>query len=385
MATGLGLAAGFSGLEQDAESGDGVSSGEQPQYGSGPPVKPPLHPHVLAAESYSQAYFHPRIISVFLLAAAVPTIYVYLYVGGLWNPSSRTASATVRIVNLDLGVNVSQLVAAYALNATGVAVLSQLLPAANLGLFLSSAILSNPAANALFDWRYYDAGNSSYGSLDEAESGVSRGDDDAWIVLVVPPAYTAQYLQQALNVASLSQLNSDVVQLQQSGALPSSVQGAYSNSLYEIWDQGRSSGTQTVIQQVFQALMLQLQAMFASTVYTAVSASSPFNSLFLKSHFLLASVPVLSVNTHPVPYSGMNFFSYLSGLVMWIGGIVTITVVIKWSAAIDNKFLLRPDAVAGYLNTTFGIMTRVGVAAIVSLIQAACVSSHDTRSLPLTA
>ena len=99
--------------------------------------------------------------------------------------------------------------------------------------------------------------------------------------------------------------------------------------IYEVWDQGRSLATFSFLSAYLTAALNGLSAAITRQAYTAI-ATIPYGTALVKASFLLAPVPVASVNVHPVPYYGMNFFSYLAGLVLWIGSIVTLTVVVKW-------------------------------------------------------
>lgn len=179
--------------------------------------------------AYTAAFFHPRVLFVFVLGCLVPMIYIYLYVGAFWNPQSRIHNAQVIVFNFDAGIDRSAVVSANQLNGTGQAALARLLPVDNVGVLLASTLLYSSSTGGLFDWRYCDSSNCSYPSAAAVQVAVSRGDIDAWYSLCIPADYTAQVLQQAINVYSLGQLNDDTAQLVANNQLPSPINGTYTN------------------------------------------------------------------------------------------------------------------------------------------------------------
>ena len=199
---------------------DGSSSG--PSASSSSPAR-------FTHREYTAAFFHPRVLLVFVLGCLVPMIYIYLYVGALWNPQSRIYHAQVDIFNFDAGIDRAALIAAYQLNATGQAALARLLPTDNVGALFGDTMLYTNSTAGLFDWHYCDVSNCSYASYDDVRSAVDRGDLSAWYSLVIPANYTLRYLQQALNLYSLSQLNDDIAQLVADDALPDPTNGTYNN------------------------------------------------------------------------------------------------------------------------------------------------------------
>ena len=321
---------------------------------------------------YALTYVNnPRIIAVFLLAVAVPTIYIYLYVGALWNPAGHFHGVQIKIVNLDSGINITAIQTADALNATGVGVLAQILPLTNIGLFLSHNIVFGATSANLFDWKYYDSTNSTYYSLSDVQNAVSEGREDAWYVYFIPADYTANFLVQGINVHTLSQLNSDLITLTINGELPSPLNGSYVNPIYQVWDQGRSYATFAYISSALTPLFSGLNALATNTIYASISGV-PFGTEYYKAAFLLDPVPITSVNVHPIPWYGMNFFSYLAGLVLWIGGIVNMTIVVKFTAAVEQNFFRQ---VRRHLSPVFAMMLRVGLVSMMAMLQAACILS----------
>ena len=178
---------------------------------------------------YTAAFFHPRVLFVFVLGCLVPMIYIYLYVGAFWNPQARVHNAKVLVFNFDAGIDRSGLIAAYQLNATGQAALSRLLPVDNVGALLGSTLLYTNTTAGLFDWRYCDVSNCSYSSAEDVQSAADKGDISEWYSLVVPANYTQQLLSQAFNLYSLTQLNDDISQLVATKAIPSPLNGTYTN------------------------------------------------------------------------------------------------------------------------------------------------------------
>ena len=72
----------------------------------------------------------------------------------------------------------------------------------------------------------------------------------------------------------------------------------------------------------------------------------------------------------------MNFFSYLSGLVLWIGSIVTLTVVVKWSNGVERRFFAaHPSTASSNVHAGFGLAVRILLIALVNIVQAALVMS----------
>ena len=63
---------------------------------------------------------------------------------------------------------------------------------------------------------------------------------------------------------------------------------------------------------------------------------------------------------------------YLSALVLWIGAVITLTVVMKWSMGVEEKFFQNAQHTQG-LTGTFVLGLRILMLAGVALIQAACV------------
>ena len=363
----MNMAHGMGNLERDAEDR---------HYTDGPTSKSVAAEDVAThgpTLAYSRAYFNPRIVLVFLMAVAIPTIYIYLYVGAVWNPTGRLHLLPVHILNLDQGIDRAALIAQYGLNATGVAALALLLPVDNIGLSLSTTLLTSPSSADLFSWKYYDASNSSLQSEQEVSDQVYRGDGDQWFTLVMPQNYTATFVQQAINVYDLSQLNDDFTALTASGQLPSPLNGSYNNPIYTIYDQGRSYATIGFINTPLTALLNGLASTTTATVYADISRL-PAGTSYLKASFLLAPVPIVSVNTHPVPYYGMNFFTYLAGLVLWIGSMITLTIVVKYTMGVETKFFqsVRADTT---LSVVFVMAVRVIMLSAIALVQAATVMS----------
>ena len=183
----------------------------------------------LAHREYTAAFFHPRVLFVFVLGCLVPMIYVYLYVGAIWNPQSHVHRARIDIVNYDAGIDRSALIASSQLNATGAAALSRLVPTDNLGVLLAATLVYSNSSAALFDWFYYDTSNASYSSYDDLRMAVAEGDIDSWYSIVIPANYTQRYVDQALNLYNLTQLNGDLGQLVATNALPNPLTGTYNN------------------------------------------------------------------------------------------------------------------------------------------------------------
>ena len=149
--------------------------------------------------------------------------------GALWNPQSRIQNAEVVVYNFDVGVDRAALIADYQLNATGQAALSRLLPVDNVGLLLASTLLYTNTTASLLSWRYCDRSNCSYSSTADVQSAVDKGDVSHWYSICIPANYTQQLIDQAFNLYSLTQLNDDIGQLVAANALPSPLNGTYTN------------------------------------------------------------------------------------------------------------------------------------------------------------
>ena len=70
---------------------------------------------------------------------------------------------------------------------------------------------------------------------------------------------------------------------------------------------------------------------------------------------------------------GLNFDSYLSSLVLWIASIITMTVIPKYSNAVEEKFFKTKHN--KHLSIMTGMLTRMGLCLVISLLQAALVMS----------
>ena len=138
-------------------------------------------------------------------------------------------------------------------------------------------------------------------------------------------------------------------------------------------EQGRSLPTYSYLSVSLTAALSGLSSAMSRRVYSGIAPLSYGTSL-VKAAFLLSPVPVSSVNVHPVSHNGLNFFSYLSGLVLWIGSIVTLTVVIKWSAAVERRFFAAHTE-RSTMSGGFGIAVRLLLVALINIVQAALVLS----------
>ena len=144
--------------------------------------------------------------------------------------------------------------------------------------------------------------------------------------------------------------------------------------MIEIWDQGRSLPTYSFLSTTLTAALAGLSSAVTRQIYSNIAAL-PYGTNIVKAAFLFSPVPVLSVDVHPVSHYGMNFFSYLSGLVLWIGSIVTMTVVIKWSSGVERRFFASHSQTPTNLHAGFGISIRVLLVALINIVQAALVLS----------
>ena len=369
----LPLSMGMRDLEEGAEE---AHARQQPSASIDSPTpststQPPHHNH---RTEYTAAFFHPRVLFVFVLGCLVPMVYIYLYVGALWSPQSHIHNVHVHIYNLDAGIDRSAVVADYQLNVTGQAALSRLLPTDNVGRLLGSTLLYTSTTAGLFDWQYCDISNCSYSSLAAVQSAVDKGDESAWYTLVIPADYTHQVLNQAFNLRSLTQLNDDIAQLVATNQLPSPLDGSYTNYVYQVFDQGRSYATFSFLSATLTAALNGLSSSLTRTIYSSISELS-YGTNLVKAAFLFNPVPVAAVNVHPVSHYGLNFFSYLSGLVLWIGSIVTLTVVIKWSNGVERRFFAAHASTPKALHAGIGIGVRLVLVALINIIQAVLVMS----------
>ena len=144
--------------------------------------------------------------------------------------------------------------------------------------------------------------------------------------------------------------------------------------LHEIFDQGRSYATYSFLSAVLTAALTGLNSAITHQIYSNI-ASLPYGTNVIKASFLFSPVSVASVNVHPVNHYGMNFFSYLAGLVLWIGGIVTLTLVMKWSAGVEQRFFASHLQTSSRLSATIGITVRLLLVAVINILQAALVMS----------
>ena len=257
------------------------------------------HQRHLATQRYTRAYFSPIILLVLIMTAAVPTIYIYLYVGALWDPQEHIGHVSVKLINLDTGINYADVAAANGLNATGSTILQQIVPYPNLGLYLSNTFIYSSQTANLFKWSYYDSTNSSYMTLEAAQEAVASGRESSWYILMILPNYTATYLAQGINVYSLNQLNDDLTLLVENAALPSPFSGNYSNYIYQVWDQGRNFATYSILQSVVTAVLAEVNTGITTKILSIIAAL-PYGLSYVKTSFLLQPLPVSSQNMHPV-------------------------------------------------------------------------------------
>ncbi|KAF9975159.1 hypothetical protein BGZ73_001267 [Actinomortierella ambigua] len=230
----------------------------------------------------------------------VMIVYIWLYLGALWQPLSRVRNVDILFYNGDAGFDYSNTPAQIQQLTIGIT------KNQTLGEMVQAKIMDpNGALNHVVRWNDWSdrKGLTREELVDQVEKG------EFWGLLYVPSNFSNNYLSFApSNTGPATQ--------------PKVIDMEY------IFDQGRGYGTHSLIEKFVSRSLDAFGRAFETSLLT-----SPVNTT------LLATMhPMFWVNTlhytetvlHPVKVYGANFASYVTFIVLYIGAMLTVYSIAKF-------------------------------------------------------
>ncbi|KAF9106616.1 hypothetical protein BGX27_009094 [Mortierella sp. AM989] len=229
------------------------------------------------------------------ITTAITIIYIWLYLGSLWNPFSRVKSFSVVIYNGDAGFDYTQTP-------------QQLTP-------VFQAITGNSSLGSLVEKQIMDP----QGVLNHVVTWIDKSQEtwdrdsllklvdsgDVWGVVYIPTNFSSNFLSYAPTNAG-----------------PATAATVKPAAFEYIFDQGRSYGTHSILEKAVSRSMEALCKGFERNLL-----ASPANQTLLQNmhpSLWIQAISMTETVMHPVLVYGQNFATYVSFIVLYIGAVLTV-------------------------------------------------------------
>ncbi|KAJ3366336.1 hypothetical protein HDU91_001857 [Kappamyces sp. JEL0680] len=253
-----------------------------------------------------------KTVALALLISFLVVVYCIMYLGTLWSPAAKLSSVPVAILNQDQGF-------AFALlgNSTAPARIMSVTSNQTAGEFLTQAVIKS----AVFQIIAIPPSTPVSDLHGDMETG------RYWGYLTIPPNFSNALLSNLWNRTSnqpAETANAMVVTFSYNQARQLSVTGLVA----------------TGIKQIVTEFSLSFAGGF---IKEALAHPDGYSSLLVTPSFVAKPITLAVENTHPVPYWGLNFATYIPLVVMWILGMVTTTLFFRlWREAFDQAYSQSP-------------------------------------------
>ncbi|KAI9106043.1 hypothetical protein DFS34DRAFT_601951 [Phlyctochytrium arcticum] len=228
---------------------------------------------------------------LWLVTGAIVTLYTLMYLGANWDPQSRIPHIPIAILNDDQGF--PQGTPPQITGLTG--------GTNSAGALVESSLLTNDLLKNRIGWQSISAKGLTH------DQAIQQVDDGTfWGIVYIPANFSAHFASNVLISGAPAQ--------QQPQPL----------SIEYIWDQGRQFSTSSMALQTVTGSLQALSTSFASGLVRNLPPQTSLAPSYLISPFTL-----VNARRHAVPNYGVNFATYILPLVLWIGSIMTTTVIHK--------------------------------------------------------
>ncbi|KAJ3023048.1 hypothetical protein HKX48_004530 [Thoreauomyces humboldtii] len=277
---------------------------------------------------------------LWLITGIVVTLYGLMYLGSNWDPISRLPNVPVAIVNQDAGYTTLG-----DLPTGSQAVVGQITQGQPMGATFLSALLGNPQLANRLQWTN---ATEMYATHDEVVNAVDDG--KFWGILYVPSNFSDNFVS-SLNVNRTTPVKQTTM------------------SLEFIFDQGRSYTVSNFITAVVTASVGAISSGLATQLANG-TASSPG---LVNPAFYITPISLASGRRHSVLKFGANLATYITLLLMWLGAMMSVTVIHKlFLAKIPHLTGVRPakDRIPVHFSEPQILFATLAIASIFSFFHA---------------
>ncbi|KAG0228548.1 hypothetical protein B0O80DRAFT_5103 [Mortierella sp. GBAus27b] len=257
--------------------------------------------------SFPQLFVLPHLLKkhawILLTATTVVMIiYIWLYLGALWDPFSRVKNVEILFYNADQGFDYSQ-------TPPQVAQLYQTITRnSSLGNMMQGQIMdpSNPMST-IFSWQ--DKTQEPGWDRESLINYVEKG--NAWGLLYIPANFSNNWLSYAPSAAG-----------------PATAATLKVVDVEYVYDQGRNYATHSIVGRYMSKAMESFSRGFEKSLL-----SSPANQTLvqvLHPYFWIQPIHTTETVMHPVLMYGQNFASYVVFIVQYIGSILSVFSICKY-------------------------------------------------------
>lgn len=233
---------------------------------------------------------------VMVVTGIVVVLYGLMYMGSTWDPQSKLPNASVLIVNNDSGYTTLS-----SLPAESRDLVSKIVnPGVSMGSVFASTLLNNPVFRNRLKWENV-AGVTHEQAIDWVDNG-----DPYWGILFIPSNFSDNFIS---NLRFNGSSNAEIHQM----------------SIEYIWDQGRSFTISNFINQAVTSVVSGISTIVATSIANTTSSTPTL----VNPSFFISPITLASGRRHPVYQMGANLATYLSLLLMWLGSMMSVTVIQK--------------------------------------------------------
>ncbi|TPX57780.1 hypothetical protein PhCBS80983_g03567 [Powellomyces hirtus] len=236
----------------------------------------------------------PQILILWIVTGIVVVLYGLMYLGPTMDPLSYLHRAPVAIVNNDAGYTTLS-----SLTNEAAALVNSLTRGIPMGTVFTQGLLGNDAIRSRLAW-YNATGITHDSAIAQVDSG------DYWGIIYIPSNFSDNFVTN-LNLNT----STPVAQTQM--------------SMEYIFDQGRSFTISNFINQIVTASVTGVTNGLALSLANS-TASQP---ALVKPAFYINPVYLASGRMHPVIKFGYNLATYIVLLLMWLGSMMSVTVIHK--------------------------------------------------------
>lgn len=273
------------------------------------------------------SFLNRKVMILFVVSALMPLLYGVLYVAAMWNPASHLGNLDIALVTADTGFPIDQSNLPDNVKEIIKEALKTL-PANTAGEVLVDLILTNSASRTLFKW------DTPILNRQQCLDAVTVG--TYWGCLYIPEGFSASIFM-AANSSSVAQIMQIIIAVMNGQPLPPSInQNTFQNPIEFMFDRGRNYGTVSIILTAIEKLTSTISLMMSKEILK-VAAGGGLILQFINPFFVLQPFTLIETCIYDVPYYGMNFATYVFPVVLFIGSIMSVTIVQRYTAEEEAK------------------------------------------------
>ncbi|KAF9435597.1 hypothetical protein BGZ76_005929 [Entomortierella beljakovae] len=257
--------------------------------------------------SFPQMFVFPHIFrkhawALLIVTTLIVAVYIWLYLGSLWNPLTRVKNFDLVFYNADAGFDYSHT------SPQLIPLFQSITSNSSLGSIVQNQVMDpNGQLNHVVTWRdmSQEAGWDRDSLIDIVEKG------DAWGLVYIPSNFSNNFLSYAPSVNG-----------------PATATTVNPVSMEYVFDQGRAYGSHSILEKYISKSFAALCSGFEQKLLT-----SPANQTLLQNmypSFWLQSMHFTETILHPVTLYGQNFAAYVLFIVMYIGSMLTVYTTTKF-------------------------------------------------------